>query len=310
MKRMFLPMMLIALMGLVASIVIAQQAGPGPRANRFGENLTEEQRTQLHAKMKEMREAGAKPEEVRAAMAEMLKGWGIEPPQGRGAGEGRGNRFGDQLTEEQRAQLHKKMQEMRAAGATQEEIQAARIEMLKGFGIEAQARPAGQGPGAADGPRPRFANLTEEQRTQVQAKMREMRQAGAKPEEIKAAIQEMLKGWGVEPQGKGQGAGRFANLTEEQRTQLQAKIKEMRDAGAKPEEIRAAVQEMCKGWGVELQGRGGGQGPGMQGMFQDLSDTERQQVLTKMDEMKKAGAPREEIRRTIMEMIKGFGDKA
>lgn len=257
MKRMFLPMTLIALMGLVASIVIAQQAGRGPRANRFGENLTAEQRTQLHAKMKEMREAGAQPEEVRAAMAEMLKGWGLEPPQGRGAGEGRGNRFGDQLTEEQRTQLHKKMQEMRAAGATREEIQAARIEMLKGFGIEAQARPGAQGQGAGE--------------------------------------------------GRGQ---RWANLTEEQRTQLQAKLKEMKAAGAKPEEIRAAVQEMCKGWGVELQGRGDGQGRGMQGMFQGLSGTERQEVLTKMDEMKKAGAPREEIRRTIMEMIKGFGDKA
>jgi len=250
---MVLVMTLIALLGLIATMVSAQQAGPAqgqqgkPRQAAF--QLTAEQKAQLEAKLKELRAANAKPEEINAAIVELFKGWGLEPPRGRA------------------------------------------LLMLQ---------------------------LTQDQRKELQAKLKQMRAANAKPEEVRAAITDMLKGWGLalpQEQGKGQGAGnRFgANLTEEQRTQLQAKIKELRAANAKPEEIRAAVAEMYKGWGIEMpqgKGRGGAGRAAIKDLLQGLTDEQRQQVLTKADEMQKAGSTPEEIRRTIMEMIKGFGDKA
>jgi len=169
--------------------------------------------------------------------------------------------------------------------------------------------------------------LTAEQRQRLQAKIKELRQAGAKPEEIRAAVQEMLKGWGIElPAGQAKGEGGKPNrglglrlganmpLTAEQRQQLQAKIKELRQAGAKPEEIRTAVQEMLKGWGIELpavkarQEKGKTQDAGrlLKLLFEDLTDEQRQQIFDKIEDMKKAGATPQEIRRAIMDMIQGF----
>jgi len=200
--------------------------------------------------------------------------------------------------------------------------------LFKGWGIEMPQR--GQGQGGPGGPGKGLgANLTEEQKTQLHAKIKEMRDAGAKPEEIKAAVAELFKGWGLEmperglrqggqgqggPGGPGKGLG--ANLTEEQKTQLHAKIKEMRDAGAKPEEIKAAVAELFKGWGLEMPerglrqgGPGQGQGP-LQGLLKDLTPEQRQQVMAKVKELRQNGATREEIKKAIEDMIKGFGDQA
>ncbi len=170
--------------------------------------------------------------------------------------------------------------------------------------------------------------LTQEQRQQLQAKIKELRQGGARPEEIRAAVQEMLKGWGIElPAGQAKGEagkpdrglglrlGVNVPLTQEQRQQLQAKIKELRQGGARPEEIRAAVQEMLKGWGIELPALKAPQETGqthearriLKFLFEDLTDEQRQQIFEKIEEMKKAGAAPQEIRRAIMEMIQGFG---
>jgi Spy/CpxP family protein refolding chaperone len=247
MKRTVLLLTLIALLGLIAAAASAQPAARGQRKGWMAQ-LTPEQRTQLQAKIKEMRTADAKPEEIKTGVAELCKGWGLEPPPGR------------------------------------------TLLML---------------------------GLTQDQRKQLQAKIKEMRAADAKPEEIRAAVAEMLTGWGLEAPARGQGQGNRAgaNLTAEQRTQLQAKIKDMRAAGAKPEEIKAAAAELYKGWGLEppQAGKGGkgGEGRGaMKGPLQNLTEDQRQQVLTKMDELKKAGSTPEEIRRTIREMIQGFGDKA
>jgi Spy/CpxP family protein refolding chaperone len=182
-----------------------KDAAAGDR-KKLMQSLTPEQRAQLQQKMKEMREQGKKREEIRAALAEMLKGWNIEMPAGRaakgegkgagkGAGMGMNKQFLANLTPDQRAQLEAKVNELKAAGKTPEEIRAAVAELLKGWGIEA---PAG-GPGRQDGRGPAWmGQLTEEQRAQVQAKMKEMRAAGKTQQEIHAAVMEMLKGWGIQ----------------------------------------------------------------------------------------------------------------
>ncbi|MGB2804097.1 MAG: FlgD immunoglobulin-like domain containing protein [Candidatus Zixiibacteriota bacterium] len=113
----------------------------GLRHNRGGfmANLTDEQRGALREKVKDMRSQGATREEIRAAKAEMLKGYGVELPDNRGErrgfGHGRGG-FGADLTDEQRQTLREKVREMRSQDASREEIRTAIDEMLQEYGFD------------------------------------------------------------------------------------------------------------------------------------------------------------------------------
>jgi DNA-binding transcriptional regulator YhcF (GntR family) len=242
-----------------------QEILPDPPGNHHGpgflEGLTDEQKEAVKEKIKEMRSQNASREEIHAAVAEMLKGYGIEVPadsvgpHGRGGfGPGPGG-FWKDLTEEQREAIQEKIKEMRSQNASREEIHSAVAEMLKGYGIEVPNDSAGpHGPGGF------WKDLTKEQREAVQEKIKEMRSQGAKEEEIRAAVVEMLKGYGIDvpkdwhgPIGFGhRGDNWGANLTDEQREAVREKIKEMRSQGATREEIHAAVAEMIKGYGVKL----------------------------------------------------------
>jgi DNA-binding transcriptional regulator YhcF (GntR family) len=233
--------------------------GPGPGG--FWKDLTKEQGEAVQEKIKEMRSQNASREEIHSAVAEMLKGYGIEVPadsvgpHGRGGfGPGPGG-FWKDLTKEQREAVQEKIKEMRSQNASREEIHAAVAEMLKGYGIEVPNDSAGShGPGGF------WKDLTKEQREAVQEKIKEMRSQGAKEEEIRAAVVEMLKGYGIDvpkdwhgPIGFGhRGDNWGANLTTEQREAVRNKIKEMRSQGATREEIHAAVTEMIKGYGIKL----------------------------------------------------------
>jgi uncharacterized membrane-anchored protein len=237
--------------------------GPGPGG--FCKDLTKEQREAVKEKTKEMRSQGSTREEIHTAVAEMLKGYGIEvppedsigPPHGRGPGP---VGFFKDLTKEQREAIQEKSKEMRSQGSTREEIHTAVTEMLKGYGIEIPPEdsigpPHGRGPG----PVGFFKDLTKEQREAIQEKTKEMRSQGSTREEIHAAVTEMLKGYGIEvpkdwhgPIGFGPKRDRFgANLTAEQKEAVREKIKEMRSSGAKREEIRAAVDKMIQGFGIK-----------------------------------------------------------
>jgi len=222
----------------------------------FLSSLTQEQRETVHSTVMKMKEEGASREEIHAAVAEMLKGYGIEPPEKWGEGfPGDPRRFFGRLTHEQRKAVQEKVKEMRSQGATREEIHTTVAEMLKGYGIEP---PEHWGKGHWGVGRHFLSSLTDEQRKVVREKMKEMRQQGATREEIHAAVAEMLKGYGIEvPEhwGEGHRGGRrrfFSSLTDEQRTALREKVKEMRDQGASPERIRTAVAEMLKEYGIEL----------------------------------------------------------
>lgn len=245
------------------AVANAQDAnnGAGAGAKKHGQrkwmqSLTQEQRTQVQAKMKEMRAAGKTPEEIKAAIAEMLKGWNIQMPQageGRRAGKGQpvvGKQILEKLTPDQKTQLEARVNELKAAGKTPAEIRAAVAELLKGWGIELPAGRQGQMAGL-------MAKLTPDQRAQLQAKMKEMKAAGKTQPEIRAAMLEMLKGWGIEAPAagagkhQGQGGGVMAQLTADQRAQVKAKIQELKAAGRTREEIHAAIAAMLKGWGIE-----------------------------------------------------------
>jgi DNA-binding transcriptional regulator YhcF (GntR family) len=191
--------------------------------------------------------------------------------EGTGRGDGRGHGgFFDQLTEQQRAALHEKVEEMKGAGASREEINAAVREMLAGWGIDLpEHRDRGEGvrDGRPEG-HPRFLDqLTEEQRTALREKVEEMKAAGASHEQIRDAVHEMLTGWGVdvprEPrEPRGPRGEVFKQLTDEQRQAIHEKIREMREAGASREDIHATVREMLEGYGIELpEGVQGGPSP-------------------------------------------------
>jgi DNA-binding transcriptional regulator YhcF (GntR family) len=111
------------------------------------------------------------------------------------------------------------------------------------------------------------AKLTGEQREAVQAKVREMHEAGTSREEIHAVVREMMEGYGITPpegrpegprEGRGPGRHFGDRLTEEQREAVHAKVREMHEAGASREEIHAAVREMLTGFGIDVPNCPGG----------------------------------------------------
>lgn len=165
--------------------VLAQRGG-GLRAD-----LTEEQRAAIHEKVEKMRSQDATREEIHAARREMLEGYGIKLPENRGQGRSRKG-FWANLTNEQREAIKQNIAELKEQGASQEEIRAARAEMLQGFGIELPVR-CGQGH-VRRGLR---VDLTKEQRAAIREKREEMRSQGATREEIRSVVDELLKGHGI-----------------------------------------------------------------------------------------------------------------
>jgi DNA-binding transcriptional regulator YhcF (GntR family) len=202
---------------------------------------------------------------IAVAMGYAGRGEGCGDGQGKGHGRGHAGLFG-QLTEEHREAIHEKIEEMREAGASREEIHAAVGEMMGSWGIEMPERPGREGR-ECDGEhrhRPPFLDqLSEEQAEALRAMVDEMKEAGASREEIRTAVHEMLEGWGIEiPEGRGEHRGRrgeiFKQLTEEQRAAIRVKVEEMRKAEATREEIHAAIREMLEGFGIELPEGGEG----------------------------------------------------
>ena len=105
--------------------------------------------------------------------------------------------------------------------------------------------------------------LTAEQRDAIKSKVTQLKAAEAKPEEIRQAVGQMLQGFGIDPtQRKSQGRKPFDQLTEEQKSQIDGKVKELRQAGATRQEIREQVNGMLEGFGLEVpkKKRGGKRG--------------------------------------------------
>ncbi len=289
---------------------LGQEAG-GAQGMRQGRKppLTPEQREELKAKVKEMKEEGASGEEIREALKDMLNDWDIELPQGNRVQKNvraRLSWLAKQLTPEQRQELKAKVEEMKDEGASGEEIHAAIKQMLDGWGIEAPRAAAGQALKTV------LAQLTPEQRQELKAKVEEMKDEGASGEEIRAAIKQMLDGWGIEAPRAAAGQALktvLAQLTPEQRQELKAKVKEMKEEGASGEEIHAAIKQMLDGWGIEVP-----QGNRVQRnvrarlswLAKQLTPEQRQELKARVTAMKDEGASREEIHAAVQEMLKAW----
>lgn len=267
-------------------------------------SLSEEQRASVRQRIREMRNSGASRDEIHTEVRGMLKDYGVEEPEHVGAF--RRNRAAfSALTEDQRKAVKEKVEGLKDAGATREEIQEEVARMLEGYGVEMGERAAG-----FPGQRAVLSKLSPEQRSAVQEKMRAMRDAGATREEIHKEVGAMLKGYGIdipdEPGVFRRHRPVFAQLTEDQRSAVREKVKSMHEAGATHEQIHAEVNAMLEGYGVEAP-RALGRGPGRRGMFEALSVEQRRAVREKINAMRDQGASREEIREAVALMLKEYG---
>jgi len=234
--------------------------------------------------------------------------------------------FWNDLTPEQREAIHDRMAEMRAEGATREEIHTAITEMFEEYGIQPPENwpPTGDLRGLGHGPDRFWADLTEEQRQAVHDKMEEMREQGATREEIHTAIKELLEGYGIElpenwrlprgPRGFGHGPGGFwADLTEEQRQAIHDKMEEMREQGATREEIHTAITEMLQAYGINVPEKGlGWRGPRGFGLWGEcfgvnLTEDQKKTVREKVREMRGQGATRKEIHAAVAVLLESYG---
>jgi uncharacterized membrane-anchored protein len=312
--------------GVVVSVaeIATAQGYRGPHEGKgFWADLTEEQRDAVREKKEEMRSHGATREEIRAAVDEMLKGYGIEVPENwrpsrdpGGFGHGLGP-FAADLTDEQKEAVHQKIKLLQVKGADREQIREEISQMLEGYGIEVP-----EDWGEADHfchPWGEFRDdLTDEQKQAIREKAEEIKSQGGTREEIHTAVTEMLKGYGIEPpenwrgpMGFGHPPNRFwDDLTDEQREAIKEKTKKMRDQDATREEIHTTVAEMLKGYGIEVPEEMPGPfgfGHPRGGFWDDLTDEQREAIREKTKTMRDQDASPEEIHTAIAEMLKSYG---
>lgn len=213
--------------------------------------------------------------------------------------------MGATLTDEQRAAIQEKVTEMKDAGASRREIREAIAEMLAEYGIEVPDEwfyRLGKGYYLC-------ADLTDEQRTAIKEKVAEMKEAGASRQEIREAVAEMLKEYGIELPAWSIYLGKCylcSDLTDEQRTAIEEKVAEMKEAGASSDEIRDAIVEMLKEYGIEVPALFGYLRKACR-LWTDLTDEQRAAIEEKVTEMEEAGASRDEIRDAIIEMLAEYG---
>ena len=264
---------------LILSIAIISVSKVDARRGRNTLNrFNDETKAAIQERVTELREAGASREEIRVAIAELFEGFGIEAPEkpnrsGRAKLPGSG-RLQLSLTDEQRTAIREKIEEMREAGASRKEIRAAAAGLFEEFGVNLSEKPNGFGRTGLPGASRLKLSLTDEQRTAIGEKVDALREAGASREEIRTAVAEMLKGFGVQaPENPflGEGSGRrdrpgrgrigghrkgfFLELTDEQHAAIHKTVTDMKDAGANRKEIRAAIVELLKEYGVIVGSR-------------------------------------------------------
>lgn len=164
------------------------------RMHRFGRRgflrgvrsqLTEAQRAEVKAALETLKASEATRDEVQAALATMLEGYGVELPD---RGDRLAERLSGVLSEEQMAAVQAKIDELNAADASHADVHAAVGELLEGYGVDF--------PGRSD----RLSSvLTEDQLASLRSEIDALRESGASREDVRAAFEEKLTEFGVDP---------------------------------------------------------------------------------------------------------------
>ena len=120
----------------------SRRRGPG----HWAEQLTEQQRTELRELVSGLRDNNASREEIHAAVTELFTSWGIDLPDQRLGRLRRGPApWAEQLTDEQRTELHELVSALRDDGATREGIHAVVVTQLAEWGIDWSSDCSGEG---------------------------------------------------------------------------------------------------------------------------------------------------------------------
>lgn len=193
MRKRFILVLTLTLAVVMIGIALTYAGGRGFRGP--GAGLTDDQRTAIREKVQELRDNGATREEIRTEVGTMLEDWGIEVPERTGERSGRSDGPFADLSEEQRAAIRETIKTMREDGATREEIRTA---VLQEHGIELPEQRSPRHRRGRFGFQRPGDELTDEQRAEIRATVKEMREAGAPREEIRAAVRDLLEGYGIE----------------------------------------------------------------------------------------------------------------
>ena len=269
-----LMILMAALFLLSLSVPVLAQQGrpfdPDPPHDGIWSQLTEEQRQMIQTTIQDMREEGAERAEIRAAVIALLEGWGFEVPENWRLPIPQRPRpeqdpVWSQLTEEQQETLRTTIRNMTEAGDSSEEIHAAVVALLEGWGIDVPAdwRPRPRR-NARQGQNPIWDQLTEEQRQEILSTLSSLHESEASREEVIETIEALFDSYDVElPEGW---LPRFLRhlhhrhvwhsimdqLTDEQKQELHELIRDQRQAGATREEIHQSVRALLESYGIEL----------------------------------------------------------
>lgn len=168
------------------------------------------------------------------------------------------------LTDGQVAELEPLVLEMRADGASTAEIREAVLEKLLAFGVPEADLPGGDRDAVdrrdVDRPDRRggdgrvawlvdYLGLTDEQVAELRETVREARENGAYPAEVRVAVLEQLRSYGYTDAELVEARDAYRihrldewfDLTDEQVTQLERTVAERRAEGAMEVEVRSAV---------------------------------------------------------------------
>lgn len=92
------------------------------------------------------------------------------------------------------------------------------------------------------------------------------------------------------------GACNFGDLSDVQREEIKDIVQDMHEDGASKEEIKAAVESKLTEWGIEVpkfeQSR-------LPPWWSELTDEQKEEIITIKEELREAGASKEEIRDAV-----------
>lgn len=209
----------------------------GAYSQAFLEKLTKEQRVELRKKMKSLWISGALREDIHSAAAKLMKDWGYDISKFQMKHSFRTKRF------ERRMAVKGRMGAKHAGG---KRYYTNRRKMAKGM-MENHFRHNHFGNNIS-------SKLTDNQKEElheaVMAKRKSNRQG------LKEIVEKKLTGWGIEvPENFMNGnrmgfAQNMNNLSNEQRKEVRAMVKDMRSNNASREEIRKAVQNKLNDFGT------------------------------------------------------------
>jgi len=92
------------------------------------------------------------------------------------------------------------------------------------------------------------------------------------------------------------GACNFGDLSDVQREEIKDMVQDMRENGASKEEIKAAVESKLTEWGIEVPKFEQSRKPQW---WSELTDEQKEEIITIKEELIEAGASNEEIRDAV-----------